>query len=76
MVGLVENVGIEPLLLCPRQACNRYTAFSIIRTDGLNFTQSALLVFPSRQKYKKGGLRNEQSEMVGLVGLEPTTGRL
>ena len=34
----MENVGIEPLLSLPRRACNRYTAFSIIRTDGLNFT--------------------------------------
>ncbi len=26
---VVENVGVEPLLLLPRQACSRYTTFSM-----------------------------------------------
>ena len=61
---LVENVGIEPLLLCPRQACNRYTAFSIFRTDGLNFTHRHFSSF--RAVNKRGRLTNEKNSRMVL----------
>ena len=65
---LVENVGIEPLLLLPRQACNRYTALSIFRADGLNFTHRH---FSSLRAVKRKEDFCQKHGMVLRHGIEP-----